>query len=185
MRTQIGGLKVEIEEDECQGVKVTSLPPKPNPRRTALIISGVVVLALLLGYWGLRSAAVAIFSDNSATPTAAEYADWVKLEIPPAAQNWRAYGQGFQDWYIQARFELPPEELPGFLSGNNLVRVNLPQPPENVYKQSWFDPQPPLEVYELKSSETQQSSTTSGFYPTVYIKRGGPTLVVYIIAFDT
>jgi hypothetical protein len=160
--------------------------PKPNRRRILLIVLGMLVVLALAGYWILRSIAIAVFSSDSATPTAAEYAAWVKLEIPATVQNWRSYGEGFQDWYVQARFELPLEELPKFLNDNKLeLAPNLTQPPENVFKQSWFDPKPPLEVYELKSSETQQASTASGFYPTVYLERSGSIIVVYIVAFDT
>lgn len=155
-----------------------------SQRKLLWIVLGVIVLSLL-SYWGLHAAADAIFSSTPTTPTAQEYSDWVKLEIPSTAQNWKAYGEGFMDWYVQARFEIKPEELASFLQKNNLERIHLNQPPENALKQSWFNPKAPLEVYQLISSQTQQASTASGFYPTVYVERNDPTIVVYIIAFNT
>ena len=159
--------------------------PKPNRRKTLLIVLGVLGLALLVGFFILRSIGIAIFSSSSETPTAAEYSAWVKLEIPAAAQNWNAYGEGFMDWFVQARFELPPEELPGFLNANKLELSSENDLPQNVFKKDWFNPKGPLEVYQLPSPDTVQGQTASGFYPTVYIERNGATVIVYITAFTT
>jgi hypothetical protein len=143
-------------------------------------------LAGLLGLGGVGMKwlfADAINQTINLTPQ--EFSDWVKLQIPSTAQNWKAYGEGFQDWYILARFELPAEELPAFLKANGLVPAPLDEPPEDVLNLSWFRPKAPLEVYELMSSDTKQASTASGFYPTVYVELAGPTVVLYIVAFDT
>ncbi len=160
-------------------------PPRPQPTGLLLALGGIVLLGLV-GYWMFRSLTASVFSNNTAFPTSAEYAAWVGLRIPATAQNWQSYAEGFQDWFVQARFELSPEALPRFLSENNLVRApELNGPPQNLLKQDWFNPRPPLEVYQLRSSQTQQARTASGFYPTVYIERGPSSIVVYITAFNT
>ncbi len=157
-----------------------------NQRRKILwIVLGVVGLVGMGGIGIFRLVADRIFNSQTANLTPKEFSDWVKLQIPPTVRNWKAYGQGFQDWYIQVRFELPAEELSAFLKANGLVPINFNQSPENLLKQSWFSPKPPFEVYQLKSSQTKQASTASGFYPTVYVEQHGSNVVVYIAAFNT
>lgn len=139
-------------------------------RKVLWIVLGVVGLVGMGGMGILRLVANSFFSSRTTHLTPQEFSDWVKLYIPSTAQNWKAYGEGFQDWYIQVRFELSSEELPAFLKANGLVPTQLKQSPENALEQSWFSPKPPFEVYELESSETKQTSTASGFYPTVYVE---------------
>lgn len=160
-------------------------PPRRQRTRLLFALAGVVLLGLA-GYWMFRSLTAPVFSNNTAFPTSMEYAAWLGLRIPATAQNCQSYAEGFQDWFVQARFELPPEALPRFLSENNLMRApELNGLPQNQLKQDWFNPKPLLEVYQLRSSQTQQARTASGFYPTVYIERGPSSIVVYITAFNT
>lgn len=159
--------------------------PSFNRRKALWVIGGVVVAGLLMGIAAFRSLFSSPFTTRRGTPNAQQFSDWVKLAIPPTAQNWQSYAEGFQDFLVQARFELNSTELEGFLQKNNLVKSSDTAPPDNALKQSWFRPGPTLEVYELKPSQTQKASTTSGFYAKVYVERKGGSVVVYIVAFDT
>jgi hypothetical protein len=161
-----------------------NLPPF-NRRKALWVIGGVVVAGLIMGIAALRALSSNVLATSKGTPNAQQFSDWVKLAIPPTAQNWQAYAEGFQDWLVQARFELNPAELEGFLRQNQLVPISETAPPDNPLKQSWFRPGPTLEVYGLKPSDTQQAATASGFYPLVYIERNNRVVVVYITAFDT
>jgi hypothetical protein len=160
------------------------LPGKINRRKALWVVGGVVVAGLLMGLAALRSLSSGLFSTSKVVPTAPEFSKWTGLQIPGSGQNWQAYAEGWQDWFVQARFEMPASELAGFLQGNNLEPSSDTGPPDNPLKQSWFKPGS-VEVYEVRASAAGQASTKTGFYPKVYVENKGSTVVIYITAFNT
>lgn len=166
------------------------MSPVNNSRQKPIrIVLVVVVLALVAGlgfvWYTVSGIASSVFSTRTDSPTATAFSDWVKLKIPAGAWNWQAYAKGFQDWLVQARFEIPASDVPAFLAANTLERLPSASRPQNMLKQPWFNPTRALEAYRLRPVSDEQVTTPSGFYPTVFLEPQQDVVVVYIFAFTT
>jgi hypothetical protein len=155
--------------------------------RRAIIISFVVIALLFAGsvYFAIR-AVNDLFETSKVTPTAPEYAEWVRVWLPESTRDFQAYGEGWQDWYVEARFDIPVSELPEFISKNKLQRSEASDVPKSQFDLEWFRPTGKLEAYELIPAPDAALMTTTGFYPSFWIDRSdAEQVIVYIVAFDT
>jgi hypothetical protein len=158
-----------------------------NKHRRALFITGSVMLLLVIGFYALALYSVrTLFDSDSATPTARQYSEWVGLWLPEDMENFQAYGEGWQDWLVEARFELTVSQLAEFLERNNLQRNDSETLPESSYGLEWFRATGRLETYEIKPSPSSAVSTSTGFYPSIWVNSSEiEKITVYIKAFDT
>jgi hypothetical protein len=154
-----------------------------KPYKNFLIALGVVLILLGVGFVLLTRWAVNdLFESSTATPSATEYAAWTGMWLPNNLQNFQAYAEGWQDWFIEAHFEILPADLPEFLGRNNLQRINSDGTLSSSFDLEWFTPTDKLEAYEIKPG----GSTSTGFYPTIWLDQTSPDrVIVYIKAFDT
>jgi hypothetical protein len=125
-----------------------------------------------------------LFESDTVSPTASQYSEWVGICLPENMQNFQAYSKGWQDWLVEARFEMPASELPEFLEHNKLQPSEVGSAFESSYKLEWFASAASPKPYNLVSLPDQSPQTSTGFYPTVWIeKTNSVTVTVYI--FDT
>ena len=76
--------------------------------------------------------------------------------------------------------------MPAFLAVNTLQRLPSASQPQNMLKQPWFNPTRALETYKLQPVSDEQVTTSSGFYPTVFLEpQKNGVVTVYIFAFTT
>lgn len=149
------------------------------------VVSGVILAFIGMGLWGLFSVNQ-LFKNSSAAPTQGGFVKWVGVKVPAEATQFRAYAEGWQDWIVEARFELPNTRVAGFLAENGLVRTEPSNGLESSLKQAWFSSSATLERYELESLPEKAASLPSGFYPTVWLDASKPSITtVFIRAFDT
>jgi predicted PurR-regulated permease PerM len=155
-------------------------------KRTIMIVLAALTIVLgALTAFALYSVRT-LFASDKATPTAQQYSEWVGLWLTDDVQNFQAYGEGWQDWLVEARFELPASTLPEFLERNGFVSSESQSLVESSYKLEWFTSTAPLEHYEIKPSPDSAASTSTGFYPSVWLDTAdSESVVVYIKANDT
>lgn len=155
--------------------------------KAVLLVTGALILLLGIAYFFVARWAVnSLFESDTATPNATEYAGWTGIWLPDDVRNFQAYAEGWQDWLVEARFELSSRNLPEFLERNNLQRVEPDYQPESHFDLEWFQSENELEVYEIVPSSESASSTATGFYPTFWIDTSNPDkITVYIKAFNT
>lgn len=155
--------------------------------KRAIIIISVVVLLLFAAFMSFAIySARTLFESGKATPTATQYSEWVGIWLPENVQNFQAYGEGWQDWLVEARFEIPASELAKFLERNKLQQSDLESDLESSYKLEWFSATAKLEQYEIKPLPDQAAQTATGFYPSFWLdKTNSDRVIVYIKAFDT
>jgi hypothetical protein len=149
---------------------------------------GLVALLLLMAafvFISLRAVST-LFDSGEVTPTSSDYAQWLGLWLPENLQNFQVYGEGWQDWLIEARFEMSASELPEFLERNTLQATGVERSIESSYQLEWFSSKEQLEVYEIVPLPNQSVPTSTGFYPTVWLDTTNPErVIVYIGAHDT
>jgi hypothetical protein len=154
--------------------------------RTAILSLLVVTVLLYIGFilvarWAVND----LFASSIETPNATQYAAWVGIWLPDDVQKFQSYGEGWQDWLVEARFELSASQFAAFLERNNLERIASQTIPESSYKLDWFSSNAKLESYELKPLPDQAAQTSTGFYPSVWMDTSLPEkVIVYIKAFD-
>lgn len=116
---------------------------------------------------------------------------WIGLDFPDSLSGLRSHAEGWQDYQVFVRFEMPTRELEGFLKRNTLEPTpNLVYALENTsLEKAWWKPEALKQatMYHLKSSsDTVQPSTKTFFYPTVVIGPStGDSVTVYVYAFNT
>jgi hypothetical protein len=126
------------------------------------------------------------FESDTVSPTASQYSEWVGICLPENMQNFQAYSKGWQDWLVEARFEMPASELPKFLERNKLQPSEVGSALESSYKLEWFASADKLESYKLKPLLESDASTSTGFYPEIWVDEVSPAkVIVYIKSFDT
>ncbi len=151
----------------------------------------IMLIALLLSFAAFVAFAVYslrnVFESDTSTPTASQYSEWVGIWLPQDVQHFQAYGEGWQDWLVEAKFEMSAAQLPEFLERNKLQPSDLEGDLESSYKLEWFSAKSTLEQYEVKPSPESAGSTTStGFYPAIWVDDANSDKVtIYIKAFDT
>jgi hypothetical protein len=155
--------------------------------KRSLIIAASVALLLVIGFYAVAIySAGTLFDSDSATPTASQYSEWVGLWLPEDVQSFQSFGEGWQDWLVEARVELTASQFSEFLERNNLQGIESETLLESSYGLEWFSSTKSLEHYEIKSLPESAASTSTGFYPTVWVDTSDPdTVIVYIKAFDT
>lgn len=155
--------------------------------RRILIIAFTVTVLLIAGFVYVSIRAVnTLFETDKVTPTATDYSQWVGLWLPDDVANFQAYGEGWQDWLVEARFELTPSQFAEFLGRNAFVRSEVQSFPESSYKLEWFSSKNRLEHYEIKSSPESAVSTSTGFYPSMWVDTStADKVIVYISTFET
>lgn len=154
-------------------------------RRLATILGILLLLGAVFSYRAIRSLDD-LFETRKASPTAVEYANWVGLWLPESVEDFQAYAEGWQDWLIEARFEMPEPDLTAFLANNSLQASKLETRPESAYKLEWFQTSAELSYYELRSEPEKANATKTGFYPSIWIAPlEGDRVIVFILAFDT
>ncbi len=155
-------------------------------KRTIMITSGVL-LAMMVGFIYVSFRAVNdLFETDNVTPTASQYSEWVGLWLPTDVQNFQAYGEGWQNWLIEARFELSASAFAEFVARNNLAKVASQSLLGSSYELEWFFSDVMLENYDIKPLPESAASTPTGFYPTIWVDDTNPGKVtVFIRANDT
>lgn len=155
--------------------------------KVVLISSLVTLILLFVGFILLARWAVNdLFETEKVTPTAGQYSEWVGLWLPANVQNFQAYGEGWQDWLVEAKFELSAAEFAEFVERNNLQLLDVQSVVETGYDLEWFQSSKVLEQYEIKPLPESSASTATGFYPSVWVDTSSPDRVtIYIKAFDT
>lgn len=155
--------------------------------KRTIVLSLIVLFVAMAGfvYFSIR-AVNDLFETDKVTPTASQYAEWVGLWLPGNVQNFQAYGEGWQDWLVEAKFELSSSEWTEFVERNNLQSSASESSLESSYQLEWFASGVALEQYKIKSLSESAVSTATGFYPTIWIDSSVPDKVtVYIKAFNT
>jgi hypothetical protein len=165
------------------------------PKRRMLSIS--MIAGGLIGVAALWLALLALFSDGLFSTsiqenlTAPQLEKWIGLDFPPSAINIRSHAEGFQDWQVFVRFEMPKSDV------NEFLRINKLEPESNTItsfsnedlKKDWWKPETKLfQVFKpmVKDGTETQPTTKTGFYPTIQISQlEGELVTVYISAFNT
>jgi hypothetical protein len=166
------------------------------PKHRMLSIS--MIVGGLLGVVASWVIFFALFSDgffNTRTEenlTAPQLEQWIGMDFSSSATNLHSYAEGFQDWQVFVRFEMPKSDVKEFL------RINKLEPESNTItyfsnddlKKDWWKPETntPPQVFKpmVKDGTETQPTTKTGFYPSVQISdlKGG-LVTVYISAFNT
>jgi phosphate/sulfate permease len=166
--------------------------PQHRTRLSSMIVGGLIGVAASL------LIVVALFSDGlfststQENMTAQQLEQWTGMDLPTSATNLRSHAEGFQDWQVRVRFEMPKGEVATFLRSNNLE----PQTEtittffNDDLKRDWWKPDtntpPRMYVLKVKTGATVQTQTKMGFYPTVQlIDQPDGSVTVYIMAFNT
>jgi hypothetical protein len=161
--------------------------PFISKHKRAIVIA-VVALVLLFAALMIFAiyAARSLFDSDRATPTASQYSAWVSLWLPQDVQNFQAYGEGWQDWLLEARFEITASQVPEFLERNKLQRIDAETLPESSYGLEWFRAAGRLEHYQIGPLPNSAGSTPTGFYPRIRVDPSKPdNFTIYIKARDT
>jgi hypothetical protein len=166
--------------------------PQQRTRLLSMIAGGIaglavfgVVIVLLLSE-GLFSTTI----QDDFKP--AELEKWIGLYFPSSAINIRSHAEGFQDWQVFVRFEMPKADVKAFLRINKLE----PESDPNTHLtnadlvRDWWTPdgttKPRLFVPKSEPGATTKGNTKTGFYPTIQISDlEGGLVTVYISAFNT
>jgi hypothetical protein len=165
--------------------------PQQRTRLLSMIAGGIaglavfaVVIVLLLSE-GLFSTTI----QDDLKP--AELEKWIGLDFPASARNVRSHAEGFQDWQVFVRFEMPKADVKEFL------RINKLEPESNTItsfsngevKKDWWKPETKsFQVFKpmVKDGAETQPTTKTGFYPSIQISDlEGDLVTVYISAFNT
>jgi hypothetical protein len=165
--------------------------PQQRTRLLSMIGGGIaglavfaIVIVLLLSE-GLFSTTI----QDDLKP--AELEQWIGLDFPSSAIDIRSHAEGFQDWQVFVRFEMPKADVKEFLSVNKL------EPESNTIttfsnddvKKDWWKPEMnKSQVFKpmVKDGTETQPQTKTGFYPSIQISILENGLVtVYISAFNT
>jgi hypothetical protein len=165
--------------------------PQQRTRLLSMIAGGIAGLAVF------AIVIVSVLSEGLFSTTIqddlkpAELQKWIGLDFPSSAINLRSHAEGFQDWQVFVRFEMPKADVKEFLSVNKL------EPESNTIttfsnddvKKDWWKPETKLfKVFKLrlKDGAETQPQTKTGFYPTIQISDlEGDLVTVYISAFNT
>jgi hypothetical protein len=152
--------------------------------KCAIIISFAIMLLLFGAFVAFAIYSLnTLFESDTASPTASQYSEWVGIWLPKDVQNFQAYGEGWQDWLVEARFEMPASELSEFLERNKLQRGDSVTGLESNYKLEWFSSKAKLESYGIIPLEEGIASTPTFFYPCVLLDTSSPEkIIVYIVA---
>jgi hypothetical protein len=130
-------------------------------------------------------------SSTQENMTAQQLEQWIGLDLPSSTTNLHSYAEGFQDWQVFVRFEIPKADVKEFL------RINKLEPESNTItsfsnddvKKDWWKPETKMfKVFKpmVKVGAETQPSTKTGFYPTIQISElEGDQVTVYISAFNT
>jgi hypothetical protein len=165
--------------------------PQQRTRLLSMIAGGIaglavfaIVIVLMLSE-GLFSTTI----QDDLKP--AELEKWIGLDFPASASNMRSHAEGFQDWQVFVRFEMPKADVKAFL------RINKLEPESNTItsfsnddvKNDWWKPETKVfKVFKpmVKDGAETQPQTKTGFYPTIQISElEGELVTVYISAFNT
>jgi hypothetical protein len=173
-------------------IAVAVLIPKHRTLSISMIAGGLI--GLVASWLTL----VALFSDGLFSTntqedlTAPQLEQWIGLDFPSSASNMRSHAEGFQDWQVRVRFEMPKAEVEPFLKTNNLepeTETTTSFLNEDL-KKDWWTPNtnkpPRMYSFKLKTGATIQTQTKTGFYQTIQIvDLPDGNVIVYIMAFST
>ena len=151
-------------------------------------IGGFVVFAAVI-FFVLQDGLFATTIQDDLKP--AELEKWIGLDFPVSATNMRSHAEGFQDWQVFVRFEMPKSDVKEFLNINRLepesktVTYFL----NNDLKKDWWKPEVnTFQVFKpmVQDGAATQHQTKTGFYPSIQISDlEGGLVTVYIRAFNT
>jgi hypothetical protein len=173
-------------------IAVAILIPKHRTLSISMVAGG---LTGVIGSWLLL---VAHFSDglfNTSTKenmTAPQLEQFIGLDIPSSATNLKSHAEGFQDWQVRVRFEMPKAEVKAFLKINNLEpeRETITSFFNEDLERDWWTPNtntpPEMFILKPKPGSNVQRQTKTGFYPTIQlVDLPDGNVSVYIMAFNT
>jgi hypothetical protein len=165
--------------------------PQQRTRLLSMVAGGIaglavfaVVIVLVLSE-GLFSTTI----QDDLKP--AELEQWIGLEFPSSAINMRSHAEGFQDWQVFVRFEMPKADVKAFLRINKLEpesNTNTSFSNDDVKKEWWKPETKGFNAFKLmvKDGAETQPTTQTGFYPSIQISElQGDQVTVYISAFST
>jgi hypothetical protein len=165
--------------------------PQQRTRLLSMIAGGIAGLAVF------AFVIVLVLSEGLFSTTiqddlkSVELEKWIGLEFPSSAINMRSHAEGFQDWQVFVRFEMPKADVKAFL------RINKLEPESNTnksflnddVKKDWWKPETKVfKVFKpmVKDGAETQPTTKTGFYPSIQISEfQGGLVTVYISAFST
>ena len=165
--------------------------PQQRTRLLSMIaggIGGLVVFATVI---------VFVLSDGFFSTSAqddlkpAELEQWIGLDFPSSASNMRSHAEGFQDWQVFVRFEMPKSDVKEFLRVNKLEPESktITSFLNNDLKKDWWKPeQNTFQVFKpmVQDGAKTQPIIKTGFYPSIQISDlEGDRVTVYISAFNT
>jgi hypothetical protein len=173
-------------------IAMTIFIPKYRMLSISMVAGGLIGV---IGSWLLL---VALFSDglfNTSTKenmTAPQLEQFIGLDIPSSATNLKSHAEGFQDWQVRVRFEMPKAEVEAFLKINNLEpeRETITSFLNEDLERDWWTPNtnspPKMFILKPKAGSNVQTQTKTGFYPTVQlVDLPDGNVTVYIMAFNT
>jgi hypothetical protein len=173
-------------------IAVAMFMPKHRVLSISMICGGVfgIVASWLI--------VVALFSDGlfsdstQENMTVQQLEQWIGLDFPSSASNLRSHAEGFQDWQVFVRFEMPKADVKAFLRINKLEPESDPntQLSNTDLERDWWTPdgstKPKLFVSKLMLEGTPQPSTKTGFYPTIQISDlNDGQVLIFVNAFNT
>lgn len=143
-----------------------------------LVFAAVILFVLSDGFFGTST-------QDDLKP--AQLEKWIGLDFPVSTSNMRSHAEGFQDWQVFVRFEMPRSDVKEFL------RVNKLEPESNTsflndeVNLDWWKPETKNpKVFKPMVKVGTQPQTKTGFFPSIQISDfEGDQVTVYIRAFST
>lgn len=166
--------------------------PQQRTRLLSMIAGGTIglVVFVVVVVFALSDGLFSTSTHDDLKP--AELEQWIGLDLPSSAINMRSHAEGFQDWQVFVRFEMPEGDVKEFLRINKLEPQSDPktQLSNTDLERDWWTPdgstKPRLFVPKLMLEGTPQPSTKTGFYPTIQISElDSGQVLIFVNAFNT
>jgi hypothetical protein len=143
---------------------------------TGLALAGAVIYA-----------GATMFDTRRPAPTAPELEKWIGVKVPAGATGYQSYVEGFQDWMLLARFELPSSELAPFLAANRLEPAPDKTSAPTAETQAWFRPSQRAQAHAPTRLPDGHADAPAGPDPadltTVWTEPVGDRVIVHLYSF--
>lgn len=154
--------------------------------------SWLMFLSVLVGMGILAVGAFVVLlggdfiASSEREPNPAELEKWIGVKVPARATAYRSYAEGFQDWMILARFELPPSELAPFLEANRLEpgERDADSAVQAPLEQAWFHPGAQAQTHAParlpEGHPDKKPGPDAADLTTVWTESSGDRLIVHV-----
>ncbi len=161
---------------------------QPKRRWLWLLVAAASVVGLALA-GAVIYAGATMFDTRRPAPAAPELAQWIGVKVPASATGYQSYVEGFQDWMLLARFELPSSELAPFLATNRLEPAPDKTSAPLTETQAWFRPGERAQAHAPARLPDGHPDKPAGPDPadltTVWTESSGERVIVHVYSFTT